>query len=397
MASIPAGPIQTDSCSPRLTETEERVARKLVADHRARLDWLLRVPEWEPLLAEGLAALGLPGRRQGVGFAAAVGALALEHKHELVRWVIPRFRRHLPAATGQRMCRVLGLEPFDELELEQMLAVRQWQDLSRRALFKLGHDHRAYKQAQHLLFIGFRHLVDRMAAQIVYAPAHEADCRQEGCLGLLHAIDRADAATPGFAAFAIAWIRRGMRNYLMRQKLPVHAPVNLVSRVSLRRSSEPEPGPDGAAARAETLLLECLRHPTVSLDEPAAEGGASVAEGVADRDAESPAEAAARADARAVVGRMLGRLTGKQREVLARRFGFEGAAASSLAEISRAIGISHQQAGMRERRALERLDAALAPLAAELTGRRREPAPCPASAGKPHPSRGPARAEGPRA
>jgi RNA polymerase sporulation-specific sigma factor len=69
-----------------------------------------------------------------------------------------------------------------------------------------------------------------------------------------------------------------------------------------------------------------------------------------------------------LIERRLGALTTKQRHVLVRRFGLGGAAARTLADIARTAGISHQQAGMRERRALQRLETALAPLAAEWYG-----------------------------
>jgi DNA-directed RNA polymerase sigma subunit (sigma70/sigma32) len=159
----------------------------------------------------------------------------------------------------------------------------------------------------------------------------------------------------------------------------VQAPVNLISEaVQLRqaedaapagRERDGDPAHDGAAAhRLHVLLLECLRHPAVALDEPATAGAPSVAESVADVAAESPAAVADRADLCALVQLGLGALTRKQRHVLRLRFGLGGRAARTLSDIARAAGISHQQAGMRERRALQRLEAVLAPLAAEWYG-----------------------------
>jgi RNA polymerase primary sigma factor len=115
-------------------------------------------------------------------------------------------------------------------------------------------------------------------------------------------------------------------------------------------------------------LLECLRHPAVALDEPLTDDGATAAETIADAADVSPAESAAQSDVRAIIELGLGALTKKQRHVLRHRFGLDGRPPRTLSDIARAAGISHQQAGMRERRALQRLEAVLAPLAAEWYG-----------------------------
>lgn len=354
---------------PRLSKIEESVARSLIAAHRARLDWLLRVPEWAAVFADGVAQLELPGQRQGIAFDAALLSLALEHKYQLIRWSVGQFRGHLRSSVGQRICDAWGLEGFNNVELESLLSGGQWMRLREALGFRIGQEHRRYKHAQQLLFTGYHHLVDQVVNQVVFHAAHRADCAQEGALGLLHAIDRADASGQNFAAYANAWIRRFVRNYLMRQRLPVYAPVNLVSEVAAlaRETEEPAPPADAACTRVQALLLECLRHPAVSLDEPVGERGAPVAEAIADPASESPVEAAMRSDAQALVGQMLESLTKKQREVLVHRFGLGDGVARTLAQIARLTGISHQQVSMRERRALQRLATALHPMAAELS------------------------------
>jgi RNA polymerase nonessential primary-like sigma factor len=357
----------------RLTSVEERVARGVVAGHRVRLDWMLRVPEWSELYAAGITALEFPGQRQGVSFQTALLALPLENKHQLVRWALEHCRVHVRSAIGRHLGRLLGLELFEGLELDEMLSARQWHQLREAALFRLGQEHRRYKHAQQLLFTGHHPLVAQVVAQIVFRVEHRADAAQEGALGLLAAIDRVDESDGSLAAYAVTWIRRYVRNHLLSQRLPVQAPVNLISEaIALHRDEEAEtPLPasdDPANHRLKVLLLECLRHPAVALDEPFDDGGGTVAEVVADIAAESPADSAARADLCAMVGRQLGTLTKKQRHVLVRRFGLGGGAELTLSDIARAAGISHQQAGMRERRALQRLAASLAPLAGEWYG-----------------------------
>lgn len=352
------------------------MARGIVAAHRARLDWLLRVPEWADLLEQGLVVLGLPGRRQGIRLEAALGALALEHKHQLVRWAVAHFNHHLSRAVAQRICRVVGLERFSEIDLDSTLTLRQWGRLREAMVFRLTREHARYKHAQQLLFVNHDRLVESLVAQIVFAEAHRADCAQEGRVALLHAIDRVE--TEGeFAAYAACWIRRAVRNHLVRQRLPVHAPVNLIVRATAARSAEDcrgagsGPDHDGAGETDERLravLLEMLRHPAVSLDREPAEDEIPVAETLADSECECPSRAADRADLRGLVARGLETLTEKQRDVLVQRFGLGGTSPRTLTEIARGAGISHQQVSMRERRALQRLEYTLASAVAEYDG-----------------------------
>jgi len=376
MPEAPDTRAAADSAVQRHIAAEERVARGLVAAHRARLDWLLRVPVWAELIEQGMAALDLPGRRQGIRLEAALGALALEHKHQLVRWVAQHFAHHLSRIVAQGICRVVGLERFSEIDLENTLTLRQWGRLREAMLFRLAREHARYKHAQQLLFINHSAQVDALVAAIVFAPAHRADCVQEGRVALLHAIDRVD--TDGdFAAYAACWIRRAVRNHLVRQRLPVHAPVNLIVRATAARAADDAAGaaaPDRPQAetdeRLRAVLLEMLRHPAVSLDREPEAGEVPVAETLADAAAECPARAADRADLRDLVARGLDALTDKQREVLVQRFGLAGGAPRTLAEIARGAGISHQQVSMRERRALQRLESTLASAVAEYDGAR---------------------------
>lgn len=345
---------------------EEQVARGIVAAYRARLHWLLRVPEWTDLYARGAEALGLPGQRQGIRWEAALQALALEHKHQLVRWVAQHFNHHLSRAVAQRLWRVVGLERIAETELDSTLTLRQWGRVRESMLFRLAREHARYKHAQQWLFVSFHHLVEPVVSRVVFAERHRADCAQEGRVALLQAIDRVDTSGD-FAAYASAWIRRAVRNFLVRERLPVHAPVNLIVSATSAGSVDTAAAPatDAGAERLQAILLEMLRTPSVSLDRDPADGAESLADTLADPAVTSPALAAARADLCGCVARELNALTDKQRDVIERRYGLGGAKPATLAEIARTAGISHQQVSMRERRALQRLETSLRPVVAE--------------------------------
>ncbi len=356
-----------DAPTASLGRVEEQVARSLVAAHRARLNWLLRIPEWSTLCERGMVALGLPSRRQGICLEAAVDALALEHKHQLVRWVADHFNQHLPRDLAQRICRLVGLERFSEVELDSVLTLRQWGRLREAMAFRLAREHARYKHAQQLLFVSHHPLVDRVVSRIVYAETHRADCAQEARLALLQAIDRVDTRGE-FRAYAGWWIRRAIRNYLVRQRLPVEVPVNLVVAASARRDADDTgAGAAGPRDRLRSVVLEMLRRPAVSLDAEPAEHAPALADTLADPGAPDPAEAAARADLRGLVARGLRTLTVKQRDVVEQRYGL-GGAPRSLAAIAQDAGITHQQVSMRERRALQRLGHALGAVAAEFEG-----------------------------
>ncbi len=349
---------------------DEHVARGIVAAHRARLEWLLQAPEWEGLIEPAMRALELPGRRQGIGLRAAVLALPLESKHEVARRVIGGFRLHLRSCVAVGICRAAGVERFDQRDLDEHLTARQWSRLRERLLFRLGQEHRRYKHAQQLLFITHRGLVDGIVDRVVFSPRHRADCAQEGAMALLQAIDRVDPAEGDFRAYATMWVKRAIRNFLMRQRLPVYAPLNLVSEATREGAARPagdSPAPaDAESRRLVALLHECLRHPAVSFDEPAPAGAIPLRDQVADAGQTGPVENAIREDLRDLVGRILAQLTDKQREVLVRRFGLGGRPVATLEEIARVAGISRQQVSMREKRALLRMEVALTPFLDEV-------------------------------
>jgi RNA polymerase sigma factor (sigma-70 family) len=334
-----------------------------VAGHRALLDWLLRVPEWTAMYAQGIAELNLPGQRQGIAFNAALMSLPIECKYELIRWVVGAFRGHLHAEVGQQMCRLLGMERFNRLELDEFLTNRQWLGIKDDVLFRLSRSHWGYKDAQGCLFAAFRPVIEGIVVQCAFRADLRADCAQEGALGLLAAIDRINETDENFSAYAAQWIRRFVRNHLLRQRLPVHVPVNLISRAAMSRHC------DDRTTRApcpEAVIQGFLRHPALSLDEPMDAGGGCLAEGLADMTLESPGDTAARVELSQLVVRALDLLTEKQREVIVQRYGLEGRTVAKLTEIARHFGISHQQAGMRERRALLRLQSALGAVASEI-------------------------------
>ncbi len=351
---------------------EETVCRRIIPSYRRKLDYILMLPELEGLLLEGLEALDLPGPRKGIGLRASLNALLMENKYELIRWAVVRYRNYFPATSGQRLDRMFGLDLFRSLDLDEHLTDRQWTRLKENLTFVLSRHHRRYKRAQALMFYRYRDLIEMTVNRTVFDPAKRHDAVQEGCLALLHAIDKVEDSSASFAAYAQSWIKRQVKNYLMGERFPVHVPINLASKVLTQNTGSEDSAETRKVKTADekkaALLMERLRQPSVSLNEMA-EDSAPLSEKLPDNLAEDPLASIAQKDLCELVVALIHNLTEKQKEVLEMRFGLSGEGHThTLSEISRKIGISHQQVSMREKRALQKLQAALTPYLEEIYG-----------------------------
>jgi RNA polymerase sigma factor (sigma-70 family) len=342
---------------------EEKSSRQTIARHRQRLDWAMHVPEFEPLFREGLRELGLPPPRRGIGLRALVDSMMLESKKDLLLCVLERYRGLLPGTTAWSLAESwdMGHDDLPWMDADKPLPATRWPEFGTQMGLAIQREHRRYKEAQQQLFILHHDLPERLAARLVFDPAKRADACQEGCLGLLHAVDKVDAGDAPFAGYAQQWIARAIRNYLLGERFPVHVPVNLASQLLREANSE---APNAApSTRPERALLQ----PRVPLDGTPPPGETALT--LSDESSPSPREMLNRQEILRIVQDMINRLSNKQREVLMRRYGLgEGHEAETLMNIAQSIGISHQQVSMREKRALEKLGSILRPMARELYG-----------------------------
>jgi RNA polymerase nonessential primary-like sigma factor len=162
----------------------------------------------------------------------------------------------------------------------------------------------------------------------------------------------------------------------MGERFPVHVPINFASRTLRHGSGSAQtPAPSGkgkGSKKSEQLekrtirLMEQLRQPSISLND-VYEDSNPFAETIPDENGTIPHTEIARKDLRELVGTLIASLTDKQREVLELRYGLNGhESGQTLSEISKKIGISHQQVSMREKRALQKLEAVLGPYMEEI-------------------------------
>jgi len=343
--------------------SSERSARQTIVRYRQSLDWVLHVPEFERPFEQGLNVLGMPEPRRGIGLRALLDSMMIEAKKDLLLWVLEQFRGSLPGPTAQRLAEVWGLPSAScpWLSLDQPLSGAHWTELGDLLRPAIQREHRRYKDAQQELFSQLADLPEKLAARTVYDPAKRADACQEGCLGLLHAIDKVDDGETPLSGYAQQWVGRAIRNYLLGERFPVHVPVNLASSL-LREASRAAPGAK-EPVRPERSLLQ----PHVCLDQPPTADSRPMA--LTDESTPGPRDLLNKHELLRMVQDMINQLSDKQREVLERRYGLgPGCEAETLMNIAQSIGISHQQVSMREKRALEKLGSIMRPVYRELYG-----------------------------
>jgi RNA polymerase sigma factor (sigma-70 family) len=341
--------------------TKESVlaAGLMIARYRDSLDRTLALPEWQDGIAALVEESDLPRQRQGISSVRALLALPLESKRELVERLLKNPPARLKAASAQTLIRAWGVSGFSLKNA--FVPSTKWTDLKQRLSIRQATSYRSYKNAQSYLYTEFEYIPKQAAREMCRIPSRREDCQQEGSLGLLQAIDRIKPNMP-FASYAFLWARRRVRNYLMISHLPVTAPVNLVSQLSIADSRSAE------SATAHPLLAQsvaCLQQPYIEFTDDLETESWRLEDDA--QGADSPLTTAIKSDLSAAVRLALNQLTPKQREVLALRFGIlNREAIETLQGIATATGISRQQVTRREQRALAQLERIFSPLRHEL-------------------------------
>lgn len=345
-----------------MTQPETQTARPLprqlrkaalqVARFRTTLDWALALPAWEQAIGAGLQKLRIRAKRQGVSRATALRSLPIEQKQRLLKTLLSG--RQLPRLCFAQTCRLArqnGL-PFQSAgRTFDKLPPKRWDELRNKISLRLTARYQLYKDAQDEIFAHFYSLPSHCCSKLCSQPRLKDDALQEARLGLLEAIDRIDPED-NFEAYARQWIERRVRNFLMREQLPVKAPVNLISK-SLRAES-------GGNER----LAQAIREGIVQID--LLDQTEDAISHPNDAPEDSPDQIASENDQRRAIAAALLALTDKQRQVVEYRFGLSADPTPlSLAQVAERTGISRQQVFQREKRALQKLGTLLAPLREE--------------------------------
>lgn len=343
----------------QLSDEARQAACLVIVRFRSALDATLSMSEWQNDIRVAVESLRLPSQRQGISFVQAVLALPLESKRDVVNRLFESHSARLKRRSALALIHAWGI--IDKPSSGAELTLSQWRDLRRGLTLRLASHYRSYKNAQNLLYQSYDYIAAQAAKEICRNSSRMDDCEQEGALGLLQAIDRIEPDRP-FASYAFQWTKRRIRNYLMKNSLPISAPINLISKASRSKNTDKKKSLD---TRTLALALNCLQQPYLEFSDELMDPFSSPIE--LETEILSPIAAAVRADWVEILEKALSQLSSKQREVLAFRFGvLNQEVVGTLQGIARATGISRQQVARREKRALTKLESLFTPLIKEL-------------------------------
>jgi RNA polymerase primary sigma factor len=193
---------------------------------------------------------------------------------------------------------------------------------------------------------------------------------QEGNLGLLKAVDRYDPETGNrFSTYATWWIRQAVQRAVADKGRTIRLPAHVGEKIRLLARAEAEvdaraPGKGATAAAVAERLgwsvedVEALRAhlaPLTSLDAPLGDDphAASAVDLVADETSPAPGEEL-EDEARALALRTaVARLPERERRVVVRRHGLDGAEPATLDELAEELGVSRERVRQIQKRAQE--------------------------------------------
>jgi RNA polymerase primary sigma factor len=200
------------------------------------------------------------------------------------------------------------------------------------------------------------------------------DLISEGNIGLMKAVERFDPAKRAkLSTYAVWWIRQSIKRALSNQSKLVRLPVHLgdkmskMRRVALRMGEElgREPTDDelsveiGIASEKVSEVRAAGIRPT-SLDAPISDDGLTeFGESVADEEARTPFELLREKDLRSKIDGLLEELNGREKRIIARRFGFGGGERKTLQQVGDEMGVSRERIRQLENAALVKLRRAL--------------------------------------
>ena len=205
-----------------------------------------------------------------------------------------------------------------------------------------------------------------------------ADLIEEGNLGLIHALEKFDPERGfRFTTYATWWVRQSIERAIMNQSRTIRLPAHVVKELNIVLRALRHLETHGMVGENRDPTLDDVAHllgkpveqvrkvlgyneHVTSLDAPIdADQGLSVVDQLTDEDAPSPELVLHNSEIEGWIRQWLDELSDRQRRVIERRYGLNGAEVATLEALAGELGVTRERVRQIQAEALEKLRARL--------------------------------------